>query len=181
MASQIARKILDLSVVITTASRPETQGFSKSMAATHVINHREDIGPQIDKLKLDVPLKYIFITHTTDAYLAKCAEVAAPFGKVCSIVQGQIPMYGTEFMAKSLSFHWALIGTKPYYRVDLESHGNILKELAHLVDEGAIKCTLKQTLRLDLQGVKKAHEIVEQGRSIGKTGLEVPEDGTAFS
>ena len=151
------------------------------MAATHVINHREDIGPQIDKLKLDVHLKYIFITHTTDAYLAKCAEVAAPFGKVCSIVQGQIPMYGTEFMAKSLSFHWALIGTKPYYRVDLESHGKILKKLAQSADEGAVKCTLNQTLKMNLQGVKMAYEIVEQGRSIGKIGLEFPDDGPAFS
>ena len=181
MASQIARNILELPVVITTASRPETQDFTRAMGATHVINHREDIKPQIDKLQLEVPLKYIFITHSTDTYLAKCAEVVEPFGKVCSIVQGKIPMYGTEFMAKSLSFIWALLGTKPYYGIDHESHGKILKDLAEYVENGTVKCTLKQTFKMDLQGLRKAHETVEQGGSIGKNGLEVPEDGSAFA
>lgn len=181
MASQIARHVLNLPVVITTASRPETQSFSKEMGATHIVNHRQDLKPQIDNLNLDVPLKYIFITHSTDTYLATCAAVAAPFGKVCSIVQGKIPMYGTEFMAKSLTFVWALLGTKPYYGVEAESHGRILKRLKELVDEGAVKCTLRQTLRMDVPGLRKAHEIIEAGGSIGKIGLLVPEDGTAFA
>lgn len=57
MASQIARWVLDLPVVITTASRPETVEFSKKMGATHVINHREDLKQQIEYLQLDVPIK----------------------------------------------------------------------------------------------------------------------------
>lgn len=57
VASQIARKILDIPYVITTASRPETTAFTKEMDATHVINHREDLPAQVEKLNLDVPLK----------------------------------------------------------------------------------------------------------------------------
>lgn len=57
IASQIARRVLDLPVVITTASRPETVEFSKKMGATHVINHREDLKQQIDDLQLQVPIK----------------------------------------------------------------------------------------------------------------------------
>jgi NADPH:quinone reductase-like Zn-dependent oxidoreductase len=57
MASQIARWVLDLPVVVTTASRPETIQFSKKMGATHVISHREDLKQQIVDLKLDVPIK----------------------------------------------------------------------------------------------------------------------------
>ena len=57
MASQIARRVLDLPVVITTASRPETVEFSKKMGATHVINHREDLKQQIENLHLNVPIK----------------------------------------------------------------------------------------------------------------------------
>lgn len=86
VASQIARSVLKLPVVITTASRPETVEFTKPKGATHIVNHREDIVAQVKDLKLDVPLKYIFITHRTEQYLAQCAELAAPFGKVCSIV-----------------------------------------------------------------------------------------------
>jgi NADPH:quinone reductase-like Zn-dependent oxidoreductase len=57
VASQIARWVLELPVVITTASRPETIEFTKKMGATHVIDHRKDLKQQVDDLKLDVPIK----------------------------------------------------------------------------------------------------------------------------
>lgn len=57
VASQIARSVLDLPCVITTASRLETIEFTKKMGATHVVNHREDVPAQVVKLHLDLPLK----------------------------------------------------------------------------------------------------------------------------
>ncbi len=57
VASQIARYVLNLPVVITTASRPETIEWTKKMGATHVLNHHEDLRPQIKALNLDIPLK----------------------------------------------------------------------------------------------------------------------------
>jgi len=177
VASQIARNILQLPVVVTTASRPETQKFTKAMGATHVINHRMDLKKQIDDLKLSVPLKYIFITHSTDDYMDVCAKICAPLGKVCSIVQGQARMYGTEFMAKSLSFVWEVLGTKPYYGVDVESHHKILTELADLIDEGTIKCHLTQRLKLTAEELRNAHALIQKGGSFGKVALGVDEGG----
>ena len=81
-------------------------------------------------------------------------------------------MYGTEFMAKSLTFVWALLGTKPYYGVDVESHGRILKDLAKMLDEGTVKCHCMQKLKVDEEGVRKAHEIIEGGKAVGKVALE---------
>ena len=176
VASQIARSVLKLPVVITTTSREETTEFSKEVGgATHTVNHREDIVKQVHDLHLSVPIKYVFITHTpTSGYLAPAAEICAPFGKVCSIVQDkEIPMYGTEFMAKSMTFVWALLGTKPYYEVDLESHGNILKDLASLIDQGDINCHMTKTLKADKEGIREAHEIIEGGKAIGKVALEI--------
>lgn len=184
VASQIARQVLQLPVVITTASRPETQEFSKSMGATHTINHREDLPSQVEKLNLDVPIKYVFITHSTTPYLAPAAAICAPFGKVCSIVQTKdMSMYGTEFMAKSLSFIWELLGTKPYYGVDVESHGRILQELAKLLEESKVQCHLQQKFSLDVKGLREAHEIIESGGSIGKNGLaiDVGDEKAAFT
>lgn len=86
-------------------------------------------------------------------------------------------MYGTECMAKSLTYTWALLGTKPYYGVDLESHRRILTQLACLVDEKKIKCHLKKRLPLDLNGVREAHKLIEAGGSIGKIGLSVDVEG----
>lgn len=65
VASQIARQLLGLPVVITTASRPESVAFTKEMGATHVINHREDLPKQIQQLNLDVPVKWVFIPIPT--------------------------------------------------------------------------------------------------------------------
>jgi len=175
VASQIARRVLDLPVVVTTASREETVAFSKDVGgATHTINHHNDLADEVEKLKLDVPIKYIFITHTpTSGYLAPAAKICAPFGKVCSIVQDkEMPMYGTEFMAKSLTFVWALLGTKPYYGVHVESHGRILNELAGLLDQGVVRCHCKQRLRMDEQGLREAHGIIEGGKAVGKVVLE---------
>ena len=176
VASQIARNVLKLPVVITTTSRDETTKFSKEVGgATHTVNHREDIVQQVASLELSVPIKYIFITHTpTSGYLSPAAQICAPFGKVCSIVQDkEMPMYGTEFMAKSLTFVWALLGTKPYYGVNVDSHGKILRGLANWVEEGRVKCHLMQKLKGDEEGIRKAHEIIEGGKAVGKVALEM--------
>jgi len=151
------------------------------MGATHTINHREDIVQQIKDLKLDTPIRYIFITHTpADKYIHDSAAICAPFGKVCSIVQTtEIPMYGTEWLAKSLTFVWELLSTKPVYGVDLDSHGKILKELAQLIDDGTIKCHLKQTFPLTVDGLRKGHEMLEASGAMGKVGLSVDADRTS--
>ncbi|KAL9057718.1 MAG: hypothetical protein Q9162_002192 [Coniocarpon cinnabarinum] len=139
VATQIAREILRLPVVITTTSRDETTAFSQTMGATHTVNHREDITAQVKALNVppSTPLKYVFITHSTTPYLHPAAALCAPFGKVCSIVQ-----------TKEMS---AMYGTKPWYGVDMESHGRMLEELARMIDEGRIKGTMQRE-GVDVEG-----------------------------
>lgn len=144
------------------------------MGATHIVNHREDLVKQVSDLNLDVPVKYIFLTHSTKDYLAPATEICAPFGKICSVVQTkEFPQYGTPMMAKSLTFVWELLGTKPWYGVDTASHGWMLEELAGLLDKGEIKCHHTQSFSLDVKGLREAHEKIESGGSVGKNGLGV--------
>ena len=82
VTSQIARHVVRLPVVVTTTSWPETTEFGKEMGATHTVNHRENIPSQVKSLNLQVPIKYVFITHTTIQYLAPAAAICALFGKV---------------------------------------------------------------------------------------------------
>ncbi|KAI0178017.1 quinone oxidoreductase [Pestalotiopsis sp. NC0098] len=169
-------------VVITTTSREETTRFSKQMGATHVVNHREDLVKQIRELNLpkDIPLKYALITSRTEQYIAPIADILAPFGKVCSIVQAKFDMYGTQFMSKSLTFVWGWIGSGTYhgYENDAEEkHHEWYEELSKLVDEGTIKCHLMERKKLTLQGIKEAHHTIEAGKGIGKIALGVDEEG----
>jgi hypothetical protein len=113
--------------------------------------------------------------HSPEQYLALCAETAVPFAKVCINVQAKsMQMHGTAFMAKSLCYVWGLLGTKPYYGVDMESHKRILRELARLVDKGEIKCHLQKALRLDSEGLRKGDE---GGQRMRKVGLRVDVGG----
>ncbi|KAJ4416357.1 hypothetical protein N0V82_006794 [Gnomoniopsis sp. IMI 355080] len=183
IATQIARKVLGLPVVITTVSRPETEAFSRSMGATHVVNHREDIVRQIRALQdlpADVPLKYALVTSRTEQYIAPLAEVLVTFGKVCSIVQAKFDMYGSQFMSKSLTFSWCWLCSGAYhgYVNDREEkHHEWFEELARLLDQGELKCHLTRRLRLNVAGIKQAHEVVENGTTVGKIALGVDEDG----
>lgn len=58
-AIQLARNVLELPVVIATASRQETMDYCKRMGATHVVNHRGDLFNQIKALELKVAIKYV--------------------------------------------------------------------------------------------------------------------------
>ncbi|OTA57881.1 quinone oxidoreductase, partial [Hypoxylon sp. EC38] len=187
ISSQIARNVLKLPIVITTASRPETVEFSKQMGATHVVNHRQDIVKQIKDLNLpaDVPLKYAFITSRTEQYLFPIADILAPFGKISSIVQAKFDMYGSQMMSKSLTFSWCWLGTGPYhyyYNDKEEKHHDWYEELAKFLDEGTIKCHLKQRLRLTAEGIREAHRRLQAGKAVGKIalGIEEPGEGKPF-
>lgn len=81
-------------------------------------------------------------------------------------------------MAKSMEFSWELLGTKPYYGVKLESHGEILKELTQLVDDGVVKSHLQTRLPLTVEGLRKGHELIQGGGVMGKVGLGVDVEGT---
>lgn len=72
---------------------------------------------------------------------------------ICSVVQGKVEIYGTPFMAKSLSFVGELLGTKPYYRVQLLlSHGKILEELKRLNGGWQGEEPFKAAVAVDHQG-----------------------------
>jgi zinc-binding alcohol dehydrogenase family protein len=174
IASQICAEILHLPVIISTASREETRNFCKEMGATHIINHHDDIVKQINELNLNVPLKYAFITHTTvEEYVKICADVLVPFGKMCSIVQGNFDMYGTPSMAKSLTFVWELLSTKIRYGGNFEVHGQVLEKLANLIDQGKIKSHVTQVFEFNRENLKKVHDIIDKGKAIGKITLKM--------
>ncbi len=112
-----------------------------------------------------------------------CADIVAPLGKVCSIVQADVNFYGTQFLSKSLTFAWCWLGSKPYHGDQSEAHHEMLEELAEYIDAGKIKCHLTRRLRLTAEGIKEAHRMIESGTMVGKVALGRSEngEGQAFS
>lgn len=170
IAIQLARRLTALKV-ITTASRPETRAWCEAMGAHHILDHSEDLAPQIKGLGLPIP--YIFSVTQTDQHWNTLADALAPQGGICIIDEvktGNLlrirPKAG--FVAFEAMFARAL-NTTP----DMIAQHHLLDEIAHLVDTGALRHTMTRNLGpLSATSLAEAHALVESGRMIGKVVLE---------
>ncbi|KAK2684503.1 hypothetical protein QWA68_016598 [Fusarium oxysporum] len=182
-AIQLARNVLNLPVVVATASRQETMDYCKKMGATHVINHRKDLVEQIKDLNLSVPIKYAYVLASTEQYVDAIAKICAPFGKACTIVQADVSLYGTDFMSKSMTFAWDWLGSAAYHRTNVEGYHEMFSTLSRLMDEKKLVPTLGKRYKLTLAGLKEAHRQIESKTTIGKVGLGInePGEGAAFA
>jgi NADPH2:quinone reductase len=64
--------------------------------------------------------------------------------------------------------------TKAMYETgDMITQHELLNTVSELLDEGILKTTLNETLTpINTENVKKAHALLENGRTIGKIVLE---------
>lgn len=53
----------------------------------------------------------------------------------------------------------------------------MMKEYAGWIDEGKIQSHLVTRLKLTRAGLEEAHRLIESGKSVGKIGLGVDEEG----
>ncbi|WP_224724640.1 zinc-binding alcohol dehydrogenase family protein [Paenibacillus vietnamensis] len=159
--------------VIGTASRSESAAWAKEQGADHIINHFEEFVPQLKELGLDT-VHYILCLNATEKHWVNMAQAIAPQGKICSIVETDVPLNLTLLKNKSATFVWELMFTRSMYRTEdmIEQH-RLLNETADLIDSGTIKTTLQQRLTpIHAENLRKAHSLLEAGRSIGKIVLE---------
>ena len=77
------------------------------------------------------------------------------------------------FKRKSVSVHWELMFTRSLFGTpDIQRQHQLLNEVADLVDAGVLRTTLKEELgRIDAANLRKAHGILESGKSVGKLVL----------
>jgi NADPH:quinone reductase-like Zn-dependent oxidoreductase len=127
--------------------------------------------------RLIIPSRYVYVLAPTEQYVHAIAKICAPFAKVCTIVQADISLYGTDFMSKSMTFSWDWLGTGAYHRTGVETYHEIFEILVGLMDEGKLFPTLSKRYKLTLEGLKEAHRQIESKTTIGKIGLGVDELG----
>jgi zinc-binding alcohol dehydrogenase family protein len=172
IAIQLANKIAGLQVVAT-ASRPETEKWCRDLGAHQVINHHENIPSQLRKTDFE-NVDYALIFNDTDKNFPPAAETIAPQGKICTIVENQFPLDMGLLKAKSASFHWEFMFTRPVFKTaDIIEQHHLLNHVARLIDDGIIKTTVKEVLEpINIKNLIKAHTTLESGSSIGKIVLK---------
>jgi NADPH:quinone reductase-like Zn-dependent oxidoreductase len=147
----------------------------RELGAHHVIDHTQPYAPQFTSI--GVPAVDIVLALTGTAQnAAQIAEVIAPEGHL-GLIEGLGALGafdpGTLF-TKSIGVHLELMFTRSTFGTpSMIGQHRLLNEIAALVDRGAIRTTLRQIVGpIDAANLRKAHALIESGRTIGKVVLE---------
>lgn len=159
--------------VIATASRPESAEWVRSLGANAVIDHTRPFLPQLQELGLPA-VPYILCLYATDQHWTNMEEAVAPQGKICSIVETDLPLDLSLLQHKSVTFTWEFMFTRSMYQTpDMIEQHRLLTRLAEMVDQGLIKSTLTEVISpINAANLRTVHARLETGRTIGKVVLE---------
>lgn len=168
---QIAKKVAGLTV-IATASRVDSENWCKEMGADYVVNHyqlKEDL-EKIGHNQVDYLLDFVDLA----GYWEIAAEIIKPQGHIVSITGSSKPLNLDLLKSKSVSFSWEFMYTRSMFTTkDMDKQHQILNKLADLLDVGTLKTSLTTTLNgFTVDNLKKAHQMQESGKTIGKTVIQ---------
>lgn len=171
IAIQLARQLTGLTV-IATASRPETRTWCEQMGAHHVVDHGQPLASQVKPLAPGGVNHVLALTRTED-HFDQLIEAMAPQSAMVLIENPARPLEITKLKPKSISLHWEFMFTRSRYQTaDMGEQGRLLDKVAALVDAGRIRTTMQTHLgRIAADNLKRAHALVESGKTIGKIVL----------
>lgn len=167
---QLVKKLTQLKV-IATASRPETKDWVRSLGADHVIDHSKTLSEELKTIGFESVEFVASLTNTGD-HISSIAESIAPQGAF-AVIDDPATLDMMPFKRKSVSMHWELMFTRSLFQTDdmIEQH-NLLTKVSALVDSGDIKVTMANNFgTINSENVKKAHALLESGKSVGKIVL----------
>jgi zinc-binding alcohol dehydrogenase family protein len=167
---QLAARLTGLTV-IATASRPETTEWVRKLGASHVADHRRPLDEAVKAIGFD-GIDYLAAITSTPGTVPAVAAAMNPQGHITFIDNFDESIL--PFKAKSLTISWEMMFTRSLFQTkDMDAQRRLLNEVSALVDAGVLRSTLTQNLgRISAENLRKAHAVVESGRSIGKVVLE---------
>lgn len=170
IAIQLAARVAGLTV-IASASRPETRAWCLRNGAHAVVDHSS----LVDSVHASGHQSVDFILNCADTagHWAAMAELISPEGRIAAIVEARSPVDLQLLMAKSATFAWENMSTRPMFSLpSMQRQHDILNELATLAEADRINTTLTTTLEgLSAATLRKAHAMIETGRTIGKIAV----------
>ncbi|MGB6638226.1 MAG: zinc-binding alcohol dehydrogenase family protein [Bradyrhizobium sp.] len=168
---QLARRLTGLTVVAT-ASRPESRKWCLDLGAHAVVDHATAMKEQIEKLKVP-PVGLVASLTNTDQHYKALADIMAPQGKY-GLIDDPPDFNADAFKSKSISIHWESMFTRSSFQTpDMIGQHHLLNDIADLVDKGVVKTTLGENFgTINAANLKRAHALLESGKSRGKIVLE---------
>src|SRR6202008_1932908 len=168
---QLARRLTSLTV-LATATRPESQKWCLDLGAHAVIDHGQPMKEQVEKLKLP-PVALVASLTFTDQHYKAIAEFMAPQGKF-GLIDDPAEFNVSAFKGKAISIHWESMFTRSSFQTaDMIGQHDLPNDVADLIDKGVLRTTLDQTFgTINAANLKRAHALLESGKSRGKIVLE---------
>jgi NADPH2:quinone reductase len=168
---QLARRLTGLTV-IATATRPESQKWCLDLGAHAVIDHGKPMKEQIESLRLP-PVGLVASLTFTEQHYKAIAEVMAPQGKF-GLIDDPPDFTMNVFKGKAISVHWEMMFTRSSFQTpDMIAQHNLLNDVADLIDKGVLRTTMDQAFgTINAANLKRAHALLESGKSRGKIVLE---------
>ncbi|HSI47385.1 MAG TPA: zinc-binding alcohol dehydrogenase family protein [Ideonella sp.] len=167
---QLARQLTQLRVVAT-ASRPETRQWCLDLGAHAVIDHSKPLAAELLAAGEGQVDFVAALTQTTHHY-PQIIEALKPQGAI-GCIDDMDGLDAMKLKTKALSLHWELMFTRPMFETpDMQRQGELLAEVAQLVDAGRIRTTVNENFgSINAANLKRAHALIESGRALGKIVL----------
>ncbi len=170
--TQLASRLTALTV-IGTASRPQTQAWVKARGAHHVIDHSSPFAEQLQRIGLK-NVTMVAGLNNTEGHFGQIVEVMVPQGRLALIDDPVGTIDIMKLKGKSISLHWELMFTRSLFQTsDMIAQHRLLNEVGALVDEKVIATTVGEHFGvINAENLKRAHALLETGKSRGKIVLE---------
>ncbi|OHV13054.1 zinc-binding alcohol dehydrogenase family protein [Kushneria phosphatilytica] len=166
---QLARQLTGLTV-IATASRPQSVEWCRELGAHEVIDHHDLIN-EFQATGRDTA-DYIFNCHDIGVHWENMVTLIRPLGRIVAIAETEHQVDLNALQPKAASFSWEFMFARALHGYHIERQGEILAELATLLDEGRLRSTLGEVIGpLNVENLTRAHEQLEAGHTTGKLVL----------
>ena len=146
----------------------------RELGAHEVIDHSRPLDEELRRIGAPAPNYVVSLTHTGE-HFAAIAHAIARQGKFGLIDDPQAGTVDIDLLkGKSVSLHWEFIFTRSTFATrDMIAQHSLLNEVTALVDSGVIRTTLGEHFgRITADNMKRAHALLETGRTRGKVVLE---------
>lgn len=152
--------------VFAACSSSQKAEIAKQLGADECISYKDTpVEDYVDEFTAGRGFDVIFDTVGGEN-IAKCFQAAALNGKVVSVStrsqQDLSPMH-----AKGLSLHVVFMLIPLLHNIERERHGNILRQIATLVDENNLKPLIDEH-KFTIADIASAHKHLESGAALGK-------------
>jgi NADPH:quinone reductase len=170
IAVQLAR--LHGCKVFTTASRPESISFCTSELKAHeVIDYsKTDVAKRVNELTHNKGVNVVFDTVGGNVFQQSLGCIM-PFGSIVAISSSTPGDQLGSVFTRSISIHYEFMGARQIYGANPERQGEILTDIARLVDNGSLKPHVSQ--RFPIERITDAHKAIESKHTIGKIAVAI--------